>query len=176
MFAWIVQELPANIQSIPKTKSITLPTMFPSVFLHTFNWIYRIVYDRIGSYHIVSHRIGSDRIGSYRIVSYRILWFSCVCVCVCVSCVCVSVRGHTLALVIGHTCLVQHYLSDSLRGSSVKIGTIQRRLAWPLRKDDTHKSRSVSNFLNFSRVPPFRASNYLYFECGCVCVCVCVRV
>ena len=26
---------------------------------------------------------------------------------------------------------------DSLRGSSDKIGTIQRRLAWPLRKDDT---------------------------------------
>ena len=26
-------------------------------------------------------------------------------------------------------------------GTSVKIGTIQRRLAWPLRKDDTHKSR-----------------------------------
>jgi hypothetical protein len=23
-----------------------------------------------------------------------------------------------------------------------KIGTIQRRLAWPLRKDDTHKSRT----------------------------------
>ena len=36
---------------------------------------------------------------------------------------------------------------DSSRGSSVKIGTIQRRLAWPLRKDDTHKSRSVNNFL-----------------------------
>ena len=36
---------------------------------------------------------------------------------------------------------------DSLRGSSVKIGTIQRRLAWPLRKDDTHKSRSVNTFL-----------------------------
>ena len=36
---------------------------------------------------------------------------------------------------------------DSLRGSSVKIGTIQRRLAWPLRKDDTHKSRSVPDFL-----------------------------
>ena len=32
---------------------------------------------------------------------------------------------------------------DSLRGSSVKIGTIQRRLAWPLRKDDALKSRSV---------------------------------
>ena len=31
---------------------------------------------------------------------------------------------------------------DSFRGSSVKIGTIPGRLAWPLRKDDTHKSRS----------------------------------
>ena len=36
--------------------------------------------------------------------------------------------------------------TDSLRGSSDKIGTIQRRLAWPLRKDDTHKSRSVPSF------------------------------
>ena len=36
---------------------------------------------------------------------------------------------------------------DSFRGTSVKIGTIQRRLAWPLRKDDTHKSRRVDNFL-----------------------------
>ena len=33
---------------------------------------------------------------------------------------------------------------DSLRGSSVKIGTIQRILAQPRRKDDTHKSRSVN--------------------------------
>ena len=41
-------------------------------------------------------------------------------------------------------------LSDSLRGSSVKIGTIQRRLAWPLRKDDTHKSRSVNNYFSLS--------------------------
>ena len=38
-------------------------------------------------------------------------------------------------------------LTDSLRGTSGKIGTIQRRLAWPLRKDDTHKSRSVTIFL-----------------------------
>jgi hypothetical protein len=37
------------------------------------------------------------------------------------------------------------FILDSLRGSSVKIGTIQRRLAWPLRKDDTHKSRSVNS-------------------------------
>ena len=35
-------------------------------------------------------------------------------------------------------------LSDSLRGSSVKLGTIQRRLSWPPRKDDMHKSRSVN--------------------------------
>lgn len=34
-----------------------------------------------------------------------------------------------------------------------KIGTIQRRLAWPLRKDDTHKSRNGPNFfLNFSLI------------------------
>ena len=31
---------------------------------------------------------------------------------------------------------------DSLRGSSVNIETMPRRLAWPLREDDTHKSRS----------------------------------
>jgi len=37
-------------------------------------------------------------------------------------------------------------LLAELFGASVKIGTIQRRLAWPLRKDDTHKSRSVNNF------------------------------
>ncbi|KAG4396046.1 hypothetical protein JHK82_053166 [Glycine max] len=34
-------------------------------------------------------------------------------------------------------------------GTSDKIGTIQRRLAWPLRKDDTHKSRNVSGHLQF---------------------------
>ncbi|CAK9218468.1 unnamed protein product [Sphagnum troendelagicum] len=41
--------------------------------------------------------------------------------------------------------------------TSDKIGTIQRRLAWPLRKDDTHKSRNGPNFfsqffLNFSLI------------------------
>ena len=35
---------------------------------------------------------------------------------------------------------------EILRESSVKIGMIQRRLAWPLRKDDTLKSRSYSTF------------------------------
>ncbi|KAF1896951.1 hypothetical protein Lal_00034652 [Lupinus albus] len=37
-------------------------------------------------------------------------------------------------------------------GTSDKIGTIQRRLAWPLRKDDTHKSRNGPNFFS---LPPF---------------------
>ena len=34
-------------------------------------------------------------------------------------------------------------LYSSLEGTSVKIGTIQRRLAWPLRKDDTHFLRWI---------------------------------
>ena len=38
----------------------------------------------------------------------------------------------------------------SLRAPSVNIGTMQRRLAWPLRKDDAHKSRSVDKL--FRRV------------------------
>ena len=49
-------------------------------------------------------------------------------------------------------CIVEHLNLkselDSLRGSSVKIGMIQRRLAWPLRKDDTHKSRSETSFFS----------------------------
>ena len=44
----------------------------------------------------------------------------------------------------GWTCAERNELPDSLRGSS---WSLQRRLAWPLRKDDTHKSRSVPSFL-----------------------------
>ena len=47
---------------------------------------------------------------------------------------------------------------DSFRGTSVKIGTIQRRLAWPLRKDDTHKSRRVDDFLCVCPPPPLLIS------------------
>ena len=43
--------------------------------------------------------------------------------------------------------------TDSLRGSSVKIGTILRILAWPLSKDDTHKSRSVTTMISRSFAP-----------------------
>ena len=55
------------------------------------------------------------------------------------------------------TCMIANIQSctmDSFRGSSVKIGTIQRRLAWPLRKDDTHKSRRVDDFLLLPHLPP----------------------
>ena len=49
-----------------------------------------------------------------------------------------------------HSCTL-----DSFRGSSVKIGTIQRRLAWPLRKDDTHKSRSDTSFFLLPSLRPW---------------------
>ena len=41
--------------------------------------------------------------------------------------------------------------SEPRKRSSAKIGTIQRRLAWPLRKDDTHKSR-MYHFILFGAV------------------------
>ena len=77
-------------------------------------------------------------------------------------------------------------LLGSLRGSSVKIGTIQKRLAWPLRKDDTHKSRSVKHFWGTSPHPYIlrggglgvregRISLSFYpilsFTCACECDC-----
>ena len=42
---------------------------------------------------------------------------------------------------------VSYILAPRERVPFVKIGTIQRRLAWPLRKDDTLKSRSSKKFL-----------------------------
>ena len=56
----------------------------------------------------------------------------------------------------GRTSLPDGILTDSLRGSFVKIGTTQRILAWPLRKDDTHKSGSVLIF--FKKYDQQRAS------------------
>ena len=43
----------------------------------------------------------------------------------------------------------------------IKIKPTQRRLAWPLRKDDTHKSRSVPIFLPYRKVSDV--------ECGYDC-------
>ncbi|KAI3464726.1 hypothetical protein Pfo_021389, partial [Paulownia fortunei] len=53
-------------------------------------------------------------------------------------------------------------------GTSDKIGTIQRRLAWPLRKDDTHKSRNGPNFyfsICFMCVSFFCVGLELVFSC-----------
>ena len=44
--------------------------------------------------------------------------------------------------------------SSSVKAVSYdKIGTIQRRLAWPLRKDDTHKSRTYHFFFSRAMTP-----------------------
>ncbi|KAL4607437.1 hypothetical protein ACB092_09G174100 [Castanea dentata] len=63
----------------------------------------------------------------------------------------------------GHsTCFNFHLYTNTQQvtivpsGTSDKIGTIQRRLAWPLRKDDTLKSRNGNSpiwgvSLNFKR-------------------------
>ena len=61
------------------------------------------------------------------------------------------------------------YSLDSLRGSSSKIGTIQRILAWPLRKDDTHKSRSVNNVYATckTKLYPVPQTSEIYGCLGC---------
>ncbi|PRP78268.1 hypothetical protein PROFUN_13899 [Planoprotostelium fungivorum] len=51
--------------------------------------------------------------------------------------------GHSLTQIPIHT-----HAFRTGKPASVKIGTIQRRLAWPLRKDDT-QNREVPNFLKF---------------------------
>ena len=52
-----------------------------------------------------------------------------------------------------------HYNWNSSE-SSVKIGTIQRRLAWPLRKDDTQKSRMYHFFCTPNPLEP-KAKTYI---------------
>ena len=66
-----------------------------------------------------------------------------ICICVCMH-VCMYVYTYIHIYIHAYIHVYVHihihtHIMDSLRGSSVKIGTIQRRLAWPLRKDDTHK-------------------------------------
>ena len=40
------------------------------------------------------------------------------------------------------------------RSTYIKIGTIQRRLAWPLRKDDTQIREAFHIFFSFTHSPP----------------------
>ena len=59
----------------------------------------------------------------------------------------IIVSYNILYYIIGRT--RTHMLNDYTKqawSEPVKIVTVQRRFAWPLRKDDTHKSRSVNNF------------------------------
>jgi len=57
-------------------------------------------------------------------------------------------------------------------GTYVKIGTIQRRLAWPLRKDDTLNIENGPNF--FLDVRERDRKRELLCKCECVCVCILV--
>ena len=129
----------------------------------------------------------------YMYTRIHVYMYTCIC-----TRVCVRASVHT-----GHSSLrcrfrppcaafpVAHV--DSLRGSSVKFGTIQIILAWPLSQDDTHKSRSGNNFwLLMSLVPVIRILDSFSTEdqntkemdasyvrmCAClhVCVCVCMSV
>ena len=57
----------------------------------------------------------------------------------------IIVSYNILYYIIGRT--RTHMLNDYTKqawSEPVKIVTVQRRFAWPLRKDDTHKSRSVN--------------------------------
>ena len=65
--------------------------------------------------------------------------------------------------------------SDSLRGSSVTIGTIPWRLAWPLRRDDTHKTIRIPWHLSVRRFRDQRASRHTWMDGwmdGCVHTCM----
>ena len=58
-----------------------------------------------------------------------------------------------------HTCKYMYgWRADPLRGSSVNIGTTQRTLAWPLRKDEKRTSRSVNICLPLVDTPPASGS------------------
>ena len=59
-----------------------------------------------------------------------------------ISCLTVIVVAMHVICVTVIIVVIGTVIKDSLRGSSVNIGTI--RLAWPLRKDDTQKTRSVN--------------------------------
>nr|TKW08667.1 hypothetical protein SEVIR_6G039200v2 [Setaria viridis] len=52
-------------------------------------------------------------------------------------------------------CPISYDMLCKRNKTSDKIGTIQRRLAWPLRKDDTHKSRNGPNFFGILRAGPW---------------------
>ena len=78
-------------------------------------YVYIYIYTHTYTY---SYTIAYHNIASYIILQYNILQHRVYATC---------------------------FIRDSLRGSSVKLGTIRRVLAWPLRKDGTRRSRSVNH-------------------------------
>ena len=91
----------------------------------------------------------------------------------CCSCICLMLSSTLPAETCDSPPKTRHLL-DSLRGSSVKIGTMQRRLAWPLRRDDTRNSRGV----NDCRMLRARTRHHTCIIHICICyiiiyVCVC---
>ena len=86
--------------------------------------------------------------------------------------------------------IISSQFLDSLRGSSVRIGTILRRLAWPLRKDDKHKSRLYHLSLHAgapTRLQPRRrqdaaaaaAGTYMYvcmYVYIYIYICICIYI
>ena len=95
----------------------SLPPVYDYTYMYAYVYIYIYIYIHICIYiYVYTH----------------------ICVCMCMY-VYIYIYIYTLHLY-SSTLSVE---LDSPRGSPVKLGTIQRRLAGPLRKDDTHKSRSV---------------------------------
>ena len=62
-----------------------------------------------------------------------------ICTCICIS------FSLSLSIYIYIYTYIHTYIHIYIYISSVKLGTIQRRLAWPLREDDVRKSRSVNS-------------------------------
>ena len=62
------------------------------------------------------------------------------------SCTCLAATTAPSASTIW-TSTHRERLTDPFGDHPLRLGTIQRRLAWRLRKDDTHKSRSINNTL-----------------------------
>ena len=91
-----------------------------------------------------------------------------------------SWKSYRYSEIVPHTSDFTLLSLDPLRRSSVKIGTIQRRLAWPLRKDDTHKSRSVTIFFNnfcslYWHWQYWSATHYIS-TCAVICIFLCISL
>ena len=65
-----------------------------------------------------------------------------------------------LCKIVMMACIAAEQKRDPLRGSSVKLGTMYRILAWPLRRDDAHTSRRANDESQQSREDQTRLRNF----------------